>query len=143
MPLVINSLRDGHTHACRLCGQKQFQETKCAFGLKVFINKINVYVHFVTDPPVVTIDPSQSPHVVSVGTRLIFYCHADAQPAPLVRWYKNGATALNYAAQKFHQSYSVPTVAPHSTVYSCVATNNAGNATNTVQKSITMTVQST
>ena len=105
--------------------------------------KIHMYGHFVTDSPVVTIDPSQSSHTVSVGTRLILYCHADAQPAPLVRWYKNSGTALNYAAQKFYQSYRVPTVAPHSTIYSCVVTNNAGNTTNVARKYITVTVQST
>ena len=99
-------------------------------------------MHLSTDPPVVTIDPSLSPHIVSVGTRLFLDCRADAQPAPIVQWYKNGVTALNYAAQKFHQSYRVPTAAPHSTVYSCVVKNNVSNTTNTVEKSITVIVQS-
>ena len=99
-------------------------------------------VFLFADAPVLTINPSKSPHIVSVGTRLLLDCQAHAQPAPLVQWYKNGATALNYAAQKFHQSYKVPTASPHSTVYSCVATNNAGNTTNAVRKNIRVTVQS-
>ena len=105
---------------------------------------MNVFCELLsTDAPVVTIIPSQSPYVVSVGTSLLLDCQAHAQPTPIVQWYKNGVTALNYAAQKFHQSYRVPTVAPHSTVYSCVVTNNAGNTTNTVHKNIRVTVQST
>ena len=99
-------------------------------------------MHLSTDSPVVIIDPSQSPYVVSVGTRLFLDCQAHAQPAPKVQWHKNGVTALSYAAQKFRQSYRVPNVVPHSTIYSCVVTNNAGNTTNTVEKSITVTVQS-
>ena len=105
--------------------------------------KLHWFCEFLSlDAPDVTINPSQSPYIVSVGTRLLLDCQAHAQPAPIVQWYKNGATALNYASQKFHQSYRVPTASPHSTVYSCVATNNAGNTTNTIRKSIRVTVQS-
>ena len=69
-------------------------------------------------------------------------CEAHGQPIPLVQWYK-GTTAVSYNAQQFQKSYKVPTSAPHSTVYSCVATNNAGNTTHTVRKSIKVIVQST
>jgi len=57
-----------------------------------------------TDIPIATIDPSQSPYTVSVGTRLLLYCEAHAQPIPMIQWYK-GTTPVNYIAQKFHQLY--------------------------------------
>jgi len=59
----------------------------------------------------------------------------------MVQWYK-GTTPVNYIAQKFHQSYIVPTSHQHSTVYSCIVTNNAGNVTRTVHKSIEVIIQS-
>ena len=103
--------------------------------------KINLILWFSIDAPVVTIDPSDSPHIVSVGTRLFLYCEAHAQPTPMVQWY-SGTTALHYIAQPFRQSYRVPTSTPHSTKYSCVVTNNAGSTTYTMHESIRVTVQS-
>ena len=72
---------------------------------------------------------------------LLLYCEAHGQPTPVVQWY-SGATVLNYVAQQFHQSYRVPTDVPHSTVYTCVVTNNADDATHTMRKNIQIIVQS-
>ena len=99
------------------------------------------FLTILSDAPVVTIDPSQSPHTVSVGTRLFLNCETHGQPIPMVQWYK-GTTAVSYSVQQFHQSYRVTTSTPHSSVYSCVATNNASNTTHTVHKSIKVIVQS-
>ena len=91
------------------------------------------------DPPIISIDPPQSPYNVTVGSRLQLYCSAHGLPLPKVQWYINDSP-IN---QQPPESYLVPTVSPHNTVYTCVATNNAGNITHTVSKNITVYVEGT
>ena len=90
-----------------------------------------------TDPPSIFIDPSKSPYRVTVNSRLSLYCSAHGLPLPTVQWYVNGSAAN----QRPPEFYLVPTESPHTTVYTCVATNNAGNMTHTVSKNITVIVE--
>ena len=91
-----------------------------------------------TDPPSISIDPPQSTYRVTVGSRLPLYCSAHGLPLPTVQWYVNDSAA-NQQPPEIHL---VPTTSPHTTVYTCVATNNAGNMTHTVNKNITVIVES-
>ena len=90
-----------------------------------------------TDPPSITIDPPQSPYVVAVGSRLPLYCTAYGLPLPTVQWYINNSPTNQHPPE----FYLVPTTSAHTTVYTCVATNNAGNITHTVSKNITVIVE--
>ena len=92
-----------------------------------------------TDPPCISIDPPQSPYRVTVGFRLTLYCSACGLPLPTVQWYINDSPA-NHQPPEF---YLVPTTSAHTTVYTCIATNNAGNMTHVVSKNITVIVEGT
>ena len=72
--------------------------------------------------------------------RLLLYCEAYGQPVPTVQWYSNNIPAIPIA-QLFQQLYSVPTDSPHTTVYTCVGRNSAGNMPRKREKSVTVTVQ--
>ena len=89
------------------------------------------------DPPYISIDPSQSPYRVTVGFRLTLYCSGYGFPLPKVQWYINNSPT-NHQPPEF---YLVPTASAQTTVYTCVATNNAGNVTHTVSKDITVIVE--
>ena len=89
------------------------------------------------DPPCISISPSQSPHRIIVDSILTLYCSAKGLPLPTVQWYVNGS-ATN---QQPPEIIIVQPISPHTTVYTCVATNNAGNMTHTVSKSITVIVE--
>ena len=89
-----------------------------------------------TDPPCISISPSQSPYRITVGSTLTLYCSAKGLPLPTVQWYVNGS-ATN---QQPPEIIIFQPISPHTTVFTCVATNNAGNMTHTVSKSITVTV---
>lgn len=90
------------------------------------------------DPPCISIDPPrQSPYIVKVGFRLTLHCSACGFPLPTVQWYINGS--LN--TKRPPEFVLVPTTSAHTTVYTCVASNNAGNMTHIVRKSITVIVE--
>ena len=91
-----------------------------------------------TDAPRVTIDPPDSPHTVSVDTRVFLYCIAEGRPIPTIQWYKNNVLI----PEQTSQLYLVPTDSPHTTKYTCEGTNNAGNIKNTARASITVMVES-
>ena len=54
-----------------------------------------------------------------------------------MQWYINNSPT-NHQPPEF---YLVPTASAQTTVYTCVATNNAGNITHTVSKDITIIVE--
>jgi len=93
--------------------------------------------HF-PDAPRVTIDPPDSPLVVSVGTRFFLYYIAEGHPVPTIKWYKNN-TGI---PQQTSQLYLVPTDSPHTTKYTCEGANNAGNMKNTAQATVVVKVES-
>jgi len=90
------------------------------------------------DTPRVSIDPSDSPHTVTVGTRVLLYCIAEGRPIPTIKWYKNN-TAI---PQQLGPLYPVPTDSPHTTKYTCEGTNYAGNMKNTASASVIVVVES-
>jgi len=85
----------------------------------------------------VTIDPSDSLQVVSNGTRLFLYCEAEGYPVPTIQWFSNDTLI----AQQPSLLYRVPTEFSHTTKYTCVGTNNAGNMKNTAKFSVTVMVE--
>lgn len=97
-----------------------------------------VFIHL--DAPTVTINPSQSPYTVSVGTRLFLYCKALGYPTPTVQWYR-GRHPVVPIAQYFQQLFSVPTDVPHKREYTCIGRNNAGNKKHTALKKIRVVVK--
>jgi len=72
--------------------------------------------------PIVTIDPPQSPLTVFINDSLRLFCTAKGLPVPDTYWYEGDAPII----QQLPQLYLVPTKSPHTTNYTCVATNNAG-----------------
>ncbi|XP_065918890.1 cell adhesion molecule DSCAM-like [Dysidea avara] len=94
-------------------------------------SKTNVTVEFA---PTVTIDPALSPLIKYVNDNLRLFCTAKGLPVPKILWYE-GNTPIN---QPFPHYFLVPTKSPHTTNYTCVATNNAGGKRR--QTSVTITV---
>jgi len=90
----------------------------------------------VLDGPEVTIDPS-SPQTVSVNDVLQLNCTVSGIPTPSLQW-KNGSHVV-----AIKPLYNVITTFPHTTVYTCVGTNNAGNTQHITGKSITVNGMST
>ena len=72
--------------------------------------------------------------------RLLLYCEAHGQPVSMVQWYRDKIPVIPIA-KEFQQLYSVPTDSPHTTVYTCVGRNNAGNMPRKTEKSVKVTVQ--
>ena len=96
--------------------------------------------HNYTDPPIVTIEPSESPNYVSVNGTLWLHCIAHGYPHPSVLWYQNGTLIKQ---QHPAEHYLVPTTSNHATVYTCVASNAITNITYTASKNVTVVVQGT
>ena len=95
----------------------------------------------ITDAPIVVIDPPESSHTVTVGTRLRLVCTATGQPIPTVQWFRR-KTALTPIAQPFQQLLPVPTASPYKNrEYTCVGISNAGNKRNVVRQKVTITVR--
>jgi len=90
------------------------------------------------DSPRVTIDPSDSPHTVSVGTTSLLNCMAEGHPIPTIKWYKNNTLI----PQQLGQLFLVPTDFLHTTKHTCEGTNNAGNMRNSASASIVVIVES-
>ncbi|XP_065903803.1 basement membrane-specific heparan sulfate proteoglycan core protein-like [Dysidea avara] len=97
-------------------------------------DKVNLTVEYA---PRVELDPADSPHTVTVGTRLFLYCIAEGHPIPTIKWYKNNTII----PQHLGPLYPVPTNSPHTTKYTCVGTNNAGNMKNTDSASVIVVVE--
>ena len=107
------------------------------YRLQVCYYTLCLYTYI--DAPRIAIDPTQSPHTVNVGERLILYCTAEGFPIPTIQWYKNNVPIL----QKPPQSYlAASTNTPGTTVYTCEGKNNAGNMKNTANANITVIVKS-
>jgi len=87
--------------------------------------------------PIVTIDPPQSPLTVCVNDSLRLFCTAKGLPVPEVLWYEGNAPII----QPLPQIYLVPTKSPHTTNYTCVATNNAGGKKHPTSISIIVIVK--
>ena len=71
-----------------------------------------------------------------VGDRLFLLCSACGLPLPKVQWYENNTLIDRQPPELI----LVPTRSPHTTEYTCVASNNAGNMTHTIRRSITVIV---
>jgi len=88
-------------------------------------------------PPIVAINPSRSPLTVFVNATLRLFCTAKGQPFPDVLWYEGNTPII----QPLPQLYLVPTKSPHTTNYTCVATNNAGGKKHQTSVSIIVIVR--
>ena len=69
------------------------------------------------------ISPLESPLTVSVGGHLPIYCVATGgDPVPYVQWYNESLPVYPELLQLYQQIYLVPTHFPHTTAYTCQAT---------------------
>lgn len=75
-----------------------------------------------------------------MGNVAVVYCQAKGKPIPTVQWY-NGNRAVNPLPMYFQQALLVPTNTPHTTVYTCVSINYAGNKRYKRSASITVIVK--
>ena len=73
----------------------------------------------------------------SLGT---LYCRASGKPIPTVQWYKDDI-AVNPLSSYYQQVFLVPTDNPHTTVYTCVGINYAGNKKHVRSANITVIVK--
>jgi len=78
--------------------------------------------------------------MINVGSLGILHCRAKSRPRSTVQWYKDGI-AVNPFALFFQQSFVVPTNISHTTVYTCVGINYAGNIKHTKSVNITVIVK--
>ena len=90
------------------------------------------------DAPVVSILPL-SPYTIHVGDQASLWCRAQGLPTPTVQWYKD-YKAIYDSADLLLQVLYIPTNAPHTTVYTCVARNNAGQMNQTTNSTILVNV---
>ena len=90
------------------------------------------------DPPMVTIDPPQSPYMVNVGKRLLLYCIAEGFPIPTIQWYEDNISIPRQSSQV----YLASTAVQGTTVYTCEGRNNAGNKERIARASIIVIVKS-
>ena len=93
-----------------------------------------MYLH--TDAPRITIDPPQSPHVVTVGDILLLHCMAKGFPIPTIQWYENNTPIPQ------QPSPLASTDTPGTTIYTCEGKNKAGNMQNTARANVTVVVKS-
>jgi len=92
------------------------------------------------EPPQIIISPSQSPHIVKVGTQLLLYCAADGLPLPTVQWYGDGVP-VHPLEELYQQIYLVPTDSPHATVYTCIGRNRVKDIVYVAQANVTVVVE--
>ena len=76
------------------------------------------------DCPVVSI-ANESPYITRVGSLTILHCTVTGRPIPTVQWFKDD-TAVIPIPFPYQQSFVVPTVTSHTTVYTCRAMNYPG-----------------
>lgn len=87
--------------------------------------------------PIVTIDPPQPSLTKCVNDSLSLSCTAKGLPVPEILWHKNNTPI----SQPLPQTYLVPTESPHTTNYTCVATNNAGGKQRQASASIIVMIK--
>ena len=75
-----------------------------------------------------------------MGSVGVLYCRATGKPIATVQWYKGGFP-FNPILSKFQQALLVPTDTPHTTVYTCIGINYAGNKKHTRFANITVIVE--
>ena len=78
--------------------------------------------------------------MVNVGSLGTLHCQAAGKPIPTVQWFKEGV-AVNPLPSPFQQALLVPTGTPHTTVYTCIGVNHAGNNKHTSSANIIMIVK--
>ena len=86
------------------------------------------------------ISPSQSPHIVKVGTQLLLYCAAEGLPIPTVQWYGDGVP-VHPLQELYQQIFLVPTDTPRTTVYTCIGKNRAKDVEHVAQANVTVVVE--
>ena len=69
----------------------------------------------------------------------MLYCRARGEPIPTVQWYKGGVS-FNPNPVYSQPALLVPTDTPHTTVYTCVGINYAGNKKHTRFTNVTVIV---
>ena len=92
-----------------------------------------------SEPPQMIISPSQSPHIVKVGTQLLLYCAAEGLPIPTVQWHGDGVP-VHPLEELYQQIFLVPTDSPHTTVYTCIGRNHAKGVDHVAQANVTVVV---
>ena len=75
-----------------------------------------------------------------MGNLGTLYCRASGKPIPTVQWYKDDI-AVNPLPSYYQQVFLVPTDSPHTTVYTCVGINYAGNKKRVRSANITVVVK--
>lgn len=78
--------------------------------------------------------------MTNMGSVGVLYCRATGKPIPTVQWY-NGGFPVNPIPSYFQQVLLVPTDTSHTTVYTCVGINYAGNKKHTRFANITVIVE--
>ena len=99
----------------------------------------NKYV-FILDAPVVSI-PNESPYIINVGGVATLYCVATGRPTPTVQWY-NSDTVVTPIPSLYQEIFIAPTDTPHTTNYTCIGINYAGNRKHMNSATITVIVES-
>ena len=134
--LLFNSVyrTDNGVYTCRAFNH-HLSYTKLNTNLivecKLEYSLLILYTCVISDGPEVAIDPS-SPQTVSVNDVLQLNCTITGIPTPTLQW-KNGSHVV-----AIKPLYNVTTTFPHTTVYTCVGTNNAGNTQRVTGKSFTV-----
>ena len=80
-----------------------------------------------------------SPYTIHVGDQASLWCRAQGLPAPTVHWYKDNV-AISHSADLLLQVLYIPTKAPHTTVYTCIARNTAGEVNQTTNTTVLVNV---
>ena len=75
-----------------------------------------------------------------MGSVGLLFCKVRGKPTPTVQWYKDGL-AFNPNLSYMQQALLVPTDVSHTTVYTCVGVNYAGNKKNTRFANVTVIVE--
>ena len=90
-----------------------------------------------TDPPIVSIEPLQSPLIATVDELVFLRCIAHGYPLPKIQWYKSNVSI----EQGSSEYYLVPTMSSHTAKYTCVASNSFGGISHNASASITVIIQ--
>ena len=83
---------------------------------------------------------SKSPYLINAGSLGVLFCRASGKPTPTVQWYKNDIS-INHIASYFQQALLIPNNTKHTTVYTCIGKNYAGNKKHVGFANITVIVR--